>query len=234
MPLGRARNRGLHGGVLLLALALVLGALPAMASSGGTTLDVAVEATGSGRSNTPGRACADGGDGAYWHYDYRGPVPHGTLNTNPAELRVHLDVHSDVVRFPHVDPEALGDQPGTGAANGPAAFLAGTTSRATFVDARGTLETTLASGACGEETLAFDGTTATGDGTWTVRRGTGGYEGATGGGTFAMTAEVFPGAANDLQLAISGPITVLRPNLEVDVVRVYWGGLGADYLTRRW
>jgi hypothetical protein len=48
-----------------------------------------------------------------------------------------------------------------------------------------------------------------------------------------MSAAVFPGAANDLQLEIAGPITVLRPNVEVEVVRVYWGGLGADYLTRR-
>lgn len=230
----RARRLGGRRGRIVAGAALALLALPVLAapSQGGTTLDVSVTGTGGGRSDTPGRACADGGDGASWHYDYRGDVPDGTLNARPAELRVHLDLHSDLVRFPHADPDALGDAAPPPEA-GPAAFLAGTESRATFADDRGTLQVALTSGDCDAPTLDFDGHTAQGSGTWTVRRGTGGYEGASGNGDFGVTADVDPGAANDLTLDLAGDLDVRRPSLQAEVVTTFWGGLGADYLTRR-
>lgn len=212
--------------MVLTTLALGVAAVP---SRGGTTLDVAVDGRGSGRATTPGTACADGGDGAYWHHDYRAPVPDGTLNARPAELRVHLDVHSDLVRYPGLDPAATGQAP----PDGPAAFLAGTDSRATFADDRGTLQLALASGSCTDPTLAFDGTTVDGGGTWTVHHGTGGYEDATGAGTFAVTAEVGTTGDEPLHLELDGPVEVQRPSLSAEVVTTYWGGLGADYLTRR-
>lgn len=222
----RVRGRRVIAGVILALLILPLLAVP---SRGSTTLDVTVDGTGGGRANTPGIACADGGDGAYWHHDYRGDVPDGTLNGRPAELRTHLDVHSDTVRFPGLDPAATG-QP---LPDGPAAWLAGTDSRTTFVDDRGTLQFALESGDCDTPTLDFDGVTATGGGTWTVHHGTGAYEGATGAGTFALTAELGPTATEALSIDLDGPIEVLRPSLSATVVETFWGGLGADYLSRR-
>ena len=97
------------------------------------------------------------------------------------------------------------------------------------------------SGTCSSPTLPFDGTTVgPGTGTWTVDQGTsasppassGSYRQATGSGTFALTAQLGPGANNAWSLSLKGQITVLEPTLSVSVVNSYWGNLGLDYAAR--
>jgi hypothetical protein len=99
---------------------------------------------------------------------------------------------------------------------------------------RGSVKLRLQSGSCATPSLAFDGSTASGSGTWRVDSGSGAYRDITGNGTFTLAnAEVNPGADNALSLALSGPLTIPDPALKVEVVTTYWGSLGTDYLTRR-
>jgi hypothetical protein len=184
---------------------------------------------GVGRITTPGRSCAEGGDGAHWHYDYGSQLKPGVFSGLAGEVRAHLDLHSedDATR---IDPDPDPPFDGTGAG----AFLQGEESHASLLNQRGTVKLRLRSGTCDDPTLAFDGRNAAGAGTWTVDRGVGAYRDATGSGTFTVEqAEVGPGADNAISLLLNGEIDVLQPALQVDVVDAYWGLLGADYLLRR-
>lgn len=182
-------------------------------------------ANGEGRIETPGRTCDEGGQGAYWNYDYGASLAGGVFSSLPGDVRLHLALHSDVIRFPNTGPVV----PMT--AN--AAYLQGTESHASLANDRGTLKVRLSSGNCDVPTLGFNGITAQGGGTWQVDSGQGAYGQATGSGTFTVQADVAPGADNPFNLQLNGSIRVLQPTLKVDVVKTFWGSLGTDYLSRR-
>jgi hypothetical protein len=183
-------------------------------------------ADGAGNSTTPGRSCADGGAGASWHYDYGAKLAANSFSKLDTEARVHLDLHSDTQRYTNASGAYL---PGT------TAFLQGNESHLSILNQRGSVKVRLRSGDCGAPSLTFDGSFASGSGTWSLDSGTGAYRGVTSsGGSFSLgTAEVNPGADNALSLALSGTFTVPDPSLKLEVVQTYWGGLGTDYLTRR-
>ncbi|MGH9136057.1 MAG: hypothetical protein ACRD0G_03295 [Acidimicrobiales bacterium] len=196
-------------------------------------LDVDVSgADGHGRIEAPALSCDEGGDGAYWHYSYSSDLPagpgHGFSNL-PGEVRLNLDLHSDEIRFPNTDARPVPANPN--------AFLLGTETTASLLNDRGTVRLRLSSGGgCGDPTMNFDGVhvATLGDGNeWTLDSGTGAYDGATGTGTFSLTADVAPGADNPFRLELDGALTVLQPNLDVTVLGTFWGNLGVDYLTRR-
>ena len=173
-------------------------------------------ANGSGRSVTPGRSCDDGGTGAYWHYEYGDDVAATSLlGANvPVEGLVHLDLHSDEQRFPNV----IGDPYPNGA--NPTAFLSGTESHASLLTDRGSIKLRLSSGSCDAPSLAFDGGTASGSGTWAVdtESVSGAYRSVTGNGTFSMpVAEVNPGADNALRLILNGSLSIAEPDLRLEV-----------------
>jgi hypothetical protein len=181
--------------------------------------------SGVGRITTPGRPCGEGGDGAYWHYDYGSTLPGGTFANEPSELRFHMDLHSDVVTQA---------QPGVAqVTHGPSAFLLGEESHASLINKRGTIKVRLKSGTCASPSIDFDGTNATGAGTWVVGDTAGAYREATGNGTFAMAGQVSPGADNTGSLALNGTLNILKPSLKVEVVGTYWGFMGLDYALRR-
>jgi hypothetical protein len=211
--------------VLLAVAPLAVLAAP---DAGASTKPVALRlqaVDGSGNSTTPGRSCADGGAGASWHYDYGTKVAPGGFSQLDSESRVHLDLHSDTQRY----------QNASGAyAAGSTAFLQGQESHASLLNQRGSVKLRLSSGTCAAPTLAFNGSNATGAGTWTVDSGSGAYRDVAGSGTFVLNnAEVNPGADNALDLALNGSLTIPDPALQVEVVSTYWGSLGTDYLTRR-
>ena len=183
---------------------------------------------GSGRISTPGLSCADGGEGASWHYEWSAPLAAGGVGPLAGDLRVHLDLHSDIVRSSGVSGE-----PGSGP-EGRTAFLVGEQSLATVVTDRGTIRLALASGSCAYPSLTFDGATFVGPGRWRIASATGAYRAATGSGDVTVSGTVEPGADNRLDLSLTnGSLTVLQPSLQVTVASTYWGGLGTDYLTRR-
>lgn len=125
------------------------------------------------------------------------------MSSVPGELDLHLEIHS----------EGTGDP-----ATYDGAWLAADSSYATIENGRGTVRLDLASGGqCGVDTLAFDGTTASGTGTW-VASGTESYRDATGSGTFTFVASVGPGADNPFQLGLNGSSSVPDPSLSVEVV----------------
>jgi hypothetical protein len=209
----------------LAALPLLLVSAPSASPStipGG----IAVEAEdGAGNSSTPGRSCADGGAGAYWHYDYGADLAANAFSKLASTSRVHLDLHSDTQRYQNSDGAYA---PGT------TAFLQGSESHASILNQRGSVKVRLVSGTCAAPSLAFDGSNASGSGTWLVDSGTGAYRDITGSGTFTLAnAEVNPGADNALDLTLDGPFTIPDPSLQLEVVKTYWGGLGTDYLSRR-
>src|SRR3546814_9384382 len=73
-------------------------------------LQAAVDgANGEGRIETPGRTCAEGGTGAYWNYDYSAPLAQGAFSDQPGDLRLHLALHSDSVRFPNPEVPVLAE-----------------------------------------------------------------------------------------------------------------------------
>ncbi|MFD9334874.1 hypothetical protein ACFWBF_10775 [Streptomyces sp. NPDC060028] len=117
---------------------------------------------------------------------------------------------------------------------GTQAVLESTDARVTLTNARGTLTLALQSGSCAAPGLSYSGTSVTGSGTWTVvpdATTTNAYRGATGSGTFAIpAAAVSVGTGKAWQLALSGSITVLQPQLAV-THRAYWGG-PLNYLSR--
>jgi hypothetical protein len=181
---------------------------------------------GTGRIDAPGRACAAGGTGGSWHYDYGADLVNGAFSALASQARVHLDLHSDTQNPPNVG----GVYP-TGA--NPAGFLLAEESHAVLANERGTVTLRLTSGSCTIPTLQMDGSTFSGSGDWRADGGTGAYRAITGLGTFDAAGGVDPGADNGLNLDLRGTFTILQPALRVEFVKSYWGGLGTDYLTRR-
>lgn len=229
--IGRARRRK-PARRLLLAVLLVAGAAgPAAAQPAGTApRPVAVDvsgANGTGLIDRPGRPCADGGNGAHFHYEYGSALPTGPLGTAPGNVRLHLDLHAEATGAP--------------APTYASAYLLGDESSASLSNERGTVRLALRSGAgnCAGANLGFDGTrlTAPAAGTWTVAEATGSYRQASaapGPNVFELTTvEVAPGADNPFRLRLSGALNVLQPALQVAVKDTYWGFLGADYALRR-
>ncbi|MEO6884935.1 MAG: hypothetical protein ABI232_01430 [Jatrophihabitantaceae bacterium] len=212
------------------AMGLVAIATPASAGPVPQPLIVSVSgANAVNRIQDPGRRCADGGSGEYRHASIEAALPTtptGVISSNlPGVIRGSFDVHHD-------GSEPVGT-PLSGAAA--KAFLQGTESHVTMSNQRGSVQLRLTSGTCASPSLAFDGTTVTGTGTWTLdpTSTTGSYRNATGSGTFNLTLGVAPGADNPWSLAINGTITVLQPHLQVDYLGAAWGNLGLDYVTRR-
>ena len=231
MPILRTARWRVRAAVLV-ALVVGTGATGQPFAAGGlppvppVPLDVDVSgANGAGHIETPGRTCAEGGQGAYWNYDYSAALAAGAFSQQPGDLRLHVALHSDQVRF----PGSLSPTP----AGPPRAFLQGDDSHASLANSRGTVKLRLRSGTCDEPSLSFDGISSAGTGTWEIASGQGSYREATGSGTFALTAAVAPGADNPFTLALDGQINVLQPALQVEVIETYWGSLGTDYLTRR-
>lgn len=207
---------------------------PTTAAAAPTPLQVNVSGTdGVGRIEAPGLSCAEGGDGAYWHYAYSSSLPANSgsgFSDLPAQVRLNIDLHSDEVRFPNTNAQSIPANPN--------AFLLGNESTASLLNSRGTLRMRLQTGGgCDDGSrMNFNGITAStagGGNTWAVDSGTGAYTGATGTGTFGLTADVAPGADNPFNLTLNGTINVPQPSLQVALVRTFWGNLGVDYLTRR-
>lgn len=199
-------------------------------AAGPVPLAVDIRATdGVGTSEHPGRSCAEGGSGAYWHYDYGAKLAPRVFSSLPGDVRAHLDLHSDVARFPNSAGAYPAPPPGA------TAFLQGDGSHVSLLNERGSLRFRMTAGDCAEPKLNFDGVIASGGGAWAIGSdgGAGAYRQATGSGTFTLTAEVNPGADNTMALKLNGSIGVLQPSLKVEAVDTYWGGLGTDYLTRR-
>lgn len=197
------------------AVALVAG------SAGAAELHVSLSGTnGVIRTTEPGLTCADDGKGSYRHASVEAPLTAGVMSMLVGTARATLDVHYD-------GPRALGG-------GGPNAFLLGSESHVTLANQRGSLQVALRAGTCAAPALAFDGTTASGSGTWAAGDavGSGAYRQATGNGTFSFTAEANPGADNAWALKLDGPLSVLQPGLTVKVERTFWGNLGLDYVTR--
>lgn len=223
------RNRmSRRAGCIALALGVVLWPGVPPATAGPVPQPLNIEATGTnavGRIHSPGRRCADGGSGQYRHSSIEAPLPAGKLGNQTGNVRGSFAVHHD-------GDEPVGT-PLTGAAA--TAFLLGTESHVTLTTERGAVQLRLASGTCASPSLAFDGTTASGSGTFTLdaKGTTGAYRGATGSGTFTMGLGVAPGADNPWRLATTGSLSVLQPVLLVEAVGTSWGSLGVDYATRR-
>ncbi|MDT4918192.1 MAG: hypothetical protein QOH89_2892 [Pseudonocardiales bacterium] len=189
---------------------------------------------GYNRIQDPGRRCADGGSGQYRHVSIEAPLatsPNAVISANlPGVIRGSFDVHHD--------GDELVGSPVSPAAN--QAFLQGTESHVTISNQRGSVQLRLQAGTCTAPTLAYDGTTASGTGTWTIdpNSTTGSYHPlpanpSTGSGTFTLSLGVAPGADNPWTLSLAGNISVPQPSLKVEVAGTFWGNLGVDYATRR-
>jgi hypothetical protein len=220
---------------LIVSITALIAVVPSLPVRAADPVDVSINATdseGAGRITTPGTPCAAGGSGSHWHYDYRSALLPKSFGTLAGEVLVHLDVHSED-DGPRIDPGFAYDGFGKGA------FLQGEESHATLASERGLVKLRLSSGDCEHTSLDFDGSTvktrATEDGlgSWRVADGAGSFRDATGNGTFSLRADVTPGADNGLQLDLDGQIEILLPGLNAEVVGVYWGGLGTDYLRRQ-
>ena len=135
---------------------------------------------------------------------------------------------------------ALGRQPGSARVNldvkpdGGSAFLLPDQSSVTLATAHGAVRLDLAAGTCGTPGLTWDGAHTAGAGTWSVRPEytTDGYRQTSGGGTFQLAARLGPGRDNPWTLDLDGDLTVLQPALSAEMVRSFWGRLGADYAGR--
>lgn len=221
-----SRGRRTVAGALALAAVAWPGLAPATA--GPVPQPLTIDATGTnavGRIHSPGRRCADGGSGQYRHSGIEATLPAGRLGNQPGHLRGTFAVHHD------------GDEPVGTPLTGPAAtaFLLGTESHVTLTTERGAVQLRLSAGSCATPTLAFDGTTVSGAGTFALDPvgTTGAYRSATGSGAFTLDLGVAPGADNPWHLTTSGNLTVLQPALAVEAVSTSWGSLGVDYATRR-
>lgn len=244
---GKTReNRGAVGsggaGRRVVAIAAVVSAL-GLASPGGVPAGAAAAAdadyghprplaldvsgtNGAGRIDRPGRSCAEGGNGAHFHYEYGAPLAAGAFTSLPSSLRLQLDLHAEASGTP---------QPSYARA-----FMLGEASSVAISNERGTIRLALKSGegTCSAANLSFDGTrlTAPATGTWRVVEATGSYREARAGpgpNTFELSAEVAPGADNPFRLRLNGSIQVLKPVPRVTVKKTYWGFLGVDYALRR-
>lgn len=220
-PAQRARRASLVVGACL-AVLVPAGVAPAPSDAAPIALNLSA-ADGAGRISRPGLPCSGGGQGASWHYEYDTPLTPGQFSGLPGKARFHLDLHSN-------DPAVDASGPATATSSG---FLLDDETQLALTNQRGAVRLSLKSGSCGSPTMAFDGTNASGSGTWAVTSASGGYRQATGSGTFVLNAEVAPGANNAYSVSLNGAINVIQPQLKVTVARVYWGFLGVDYLLRR-
>lgn len=185
---------------------------------------------GVGRIVSPARACSDGGTGNYRHYGISAPLPAGVLSQLTGTLDGSLDVHHD------------GQEPPVGPVQG-GAFLLGTQTHATLSNYRGAVQLVLQGGQCTSPTAPlsfsadghqinagpFTGTFAVSTDPSTTN---GSYTGATGSGTYTLSAGIAPGADNPWSLALNGTISIREPALTVTVLNTFWGNLGLDYVTR--
>jgi hypothetical protein len=169
----------------------------------------------------PGVSSANGGTGASWHYDYTGSVPAGRFSSLPSDLRLHVNLHSE--------PDSLTPTPSYSSA-----FLLGEQSEVWLSNARGAVRLVMKSGSgtCADKPLAFDGTTATGAGTWRVANGSGSYRNTTGSGGFSLRADVAPGADNPYSLQLGGDIDVIKPSIRAEAIAASWDNFKLNYITR--
>lgn len=103
----------------------------------------------------------------------------------------------------------------------------------TLTNARGSVTVRLDGGGCDAPGLSYNGTVASGIGTWQVvpnSTPTNAYRGAVGSGSFSVNADVTPGSGKSWGLDLLGSVEPLQPQVAV-THRAYWGGLG-NYLTR--
>jgi hypothetical protein len=212
------RVSALRGLSIVAAAALALNMAPARA----TTLAIAVSGDdGVGTSLAPGVSCANGGTGASWHYDYTGSVPAGRFSSLPADLRLHLNLHSEA--------DSLIPTPTYSNA-----FLLGEQSEVWLSNPRGAVRLVMkaGSGTCADKPLGFDGTTVTGVGSWRVVSGSGSYRNTTGFGDFSLSADVAPGGDNPYSLQLEGDIAVVKPSITAQAIGASWGNLRLNYLSR--
>ena len=110
--MGRPGTRAF--GVLGIVLGTLLWAPPGVQAAP-TPLNAHVTgADGHGRIEAPALSCADGGDGAYWHYAYSGSLPAGPshgFSQLPGDVRLNIDLHSDEVRYPNTNANPLPAEP---------------------------------------------------------------------------------------------------------------------------
>lgn len=155
--------------------------------------------------------CERGGTATHHHVTDQ-ELPGGVLSQLAGTVRTNLDLH----------------------VGGGAGHLVPEQSHTTLANQRGAVRFQLTAGSCVSPTVSFDGTRATGTGTWTIDPAAtdGAYREATGSGSFQFATTYAPG--NDLpwNLAFTGQIAVLQPALQVELVRSFWGHLGADYAGR--
>jgi hypothetical protein len=156
-----------------------------------------------------GLPCARGGSDSF-HQFAETALAGGKLSNLPGTLRLNLDAHAD---------------------DATKAYLVQGGSHATLVNPRGTVRLAFTAGSCADQTLAFDGTTLSGSGTWAVDPDatTDAYAGA---GTFQLSADLGDGGPNPWSLDLDGALAVRQPDVKVELVRSYWGRLGADYAGR--
>lgn len=165
-------------------------------------------ANGAGVSGV-GASCAEGGEGSFWHYAYEATLAPGAFTSAPGTASLDLDLHSD--------------SPGS-------AWLPGDETKVLVENARGTVRLALSSGDCSTPTLAFDGSSTAGSGTWAVDGASGSYRQATGSGSFDLQASVGPGSSNPFELRLSGSVAVLDPSSELELFSASWAsGAGGAY-----
>ena len=217
----------------LLVTSVVTGTAHATPAPQGSPQPLTVSLSGTngvGRIVSPGRACSDGGTGNYRHYSITSQLPAGVFSQLTGTLDGTIDVHHD------------GQEPPVGPVVG-GAFLLGTQSHVTVSNYRGAVQLLLQGGQCGSPTapLSFsaDGHQINAGpftGTFTVNTDpsttNGSYSGASGSGTYTLSAGVAPGADNAWSLALNGGIKINEPKLSVSVVNTFWGNLGLDYVSR--
>jgi hypothetical protein len=195
-------TRRLHLPLLAVALST------AVTASGPASIVISASGTnGDGTSEQPGVPCADGGSGASWRYTYGAELTGGEFSSVPGELQLYIELHSENTGAspPYED-----------------AWLAPEQSRVTLSNPRGSMTLGLASGSCDAPTLAFNGTFASGPGTWAVSDNFGSYREATGSGTFTLMASVGPGSDNPFSIGLSGLVTVLTPGLAAELISARW------------
>ncbi|WP_405981414.1 hypothetical protein [Streptomyces sp. NBC_00158] len=103
----------------------------------------------------------------------------------------------------------------------------------TLTNARGSVTVRLDGGGCDAPELSYNGTVASGVGTWQVvpdSTPTNAYRGTVGSGFFSVNADVTPGSGKSWGLDLLGNVEPLQPQVAV-THRAYWGGLG-NYLSR--
>ncbi len=215
------------------AVGLVVGA-PFWAAAGPSPQPLVLGASGTNGVSVVqagGQSCASGGSGNHRDVSVSSPLP----ANNPVISAVLPGTMTGLFVMSHDGDEPV-DTPISGIAA--RAFLLGTDSVVTLTNERGSVMLRLSAGTCAAPTLAFNGFTVSGTGTWTVDQNgtTGSYHptppaGTTGSGTFTLTAGVRPNVDNPWTLQLNGGVSVPQPGLQVVATKAAWANLG-DYLNR--